>query len=72
MKTSEVQRYSSTHYGSDWSASRHGRFTRGVRAPGTHWIGDWVGPSTGLNAVRGEKVAISPGNRTTVVHPYAD
>jgi hypothetical protein len=23
----------------------------GERAPGTHWIGGWVGPRAGLNAV---------------------
>jgi hypothetical protein len=26
-----------------WSASRPGLFTSGERAPGTHWIGGWVG-----------------------------
>jgi hypothetical protein len=37
-------RYSSTHSltsaldGSEWSASRPGRFTPTERAPGTHWI----------------------------------
>jgi hypothetical protein len=30
--------------GGEWSASRPGRFT-----PGTHWIGGWVGPRTGLD-----------------------
>jgi hypothetical protein len=29
-----------------------GRFTPGERAPGTHWIGGWVGPRTGLDAVK--------------------
>jgi hypothetical protein len=29
--------------GGEWSASGHGHFT-----PGTHWIGAWVGPRTGL------------------------
>jgi hypothetical protein len=33
----------------EWSASRHGRITPGKRAPGTHWIGDWVGPRAGLD-----------------------
>jgi hypothetical protein len=42
-------RYSSTHYltsardGGEWSASRPGRFTSRERAPGSHWIGGWVG-----------------------------
>jgi hypothetical protein len=35
--------------GREWSASRHGRFTPRERAPGTQWIGGWVGPRTGLN-----------------------
>jgi hypothetical protein len=33
-------------------------FTPGERAPGTHWIGGWVGPITGLNFV--EKRNILP------------
>jgi len=33
------------------SASRPGHFTPRERAPGTHWIGGWVGPSAGLDAV---------------------
>jgi hypothetical protein len=32
------------------SASHPGRFTRGERAPGTHWIGGWVGSRAGLDA----------------------
>jgi hypothetical protein len=28
----------------EWSASRFGRFT-----PGTHWIGSWVDPRSGLD-----------------------
>jgi hypothetical protein len=37
--------------GDEWSASRPGRFTPRERAPGTNWIGGWVGPRTGLDAV---------------------
>jgi hypothetical protein len=33
--------------GGDWSDSHPGRFTPRERAPGTHWIGDWVGPRRG-------------------------
>jgi hypothetical protein len=32
--------------GGEWSASRPGRFTPRERDPGTHWIGDWVGPKS--------------------------
>jgi hypothetical protein len=35
----------------EWSASRPGRFTPRERAPGTHWIGGWVGPGAVLDAV---------------------
>jgi hypothetical protein len=45
-------------FGGEWSASRPGRFTLGERAPCTLWIGDWVGPRTGLEYV--EKRKISP------------
>jgi hypothetical protein len=37
--------------GGEWSASRPGRFTPEERTPGTHWIGGWVGPRVGLDAV---------------------
>jgi len=35
------------------------------RAPGTHWIGDWVGPRTGLVAVVKRKI---PSPRREVVN----
>jgi len=31
---------------SEWSDSRPGRFTPGIRAPGTYWIRGWVGPQS--------------------------
>jgi len=34
-----------------WSVSCPGRFIPRERAPGTHWIGSWVGPTAGLDAV---------------------
>jgi len=37
--------------GGEWSASRPSRFTPKERTPCTHWIGVWVGPRTGLDAV---------------------
>jgi hypothetical protein len=39
----------------EWSASRPGRSTAGERAPGTHWIGGWVGPRAGLDEVKKRK-----------------
>jgi hypothetical protein len=37
--------------GGKWSASRPSRSTSGERAPGTHWIGGWVGRRTSLDDV---------------------
>jgi len=35
-------------YGGEWSASRPGRFNPRGGAPGTHFIGGWVGPRAGV------------------------
>jgi hypothetical protein len=45
----------------EWSASRLCRFTPGERAPGTHWIGGWVGPIAGLDDVEKRKFLTLPG-----------
>jgi hypothetical protein len=42
----------------EWSASLTGRFTSRERAPGNHWIGGWVGPRAGLDAVAKRKIPI--------------
>jgi hypothetical protein len=51
-----------------------GRFTPRKRAPGTHWIGGWVGPRAVLDAVVKRKIP-SPRResdpRTTIVQPAA-
>jgi hypothetical protein len=47
--------------GGEWVASRPGRFTPRERAPGTHWIGGWVGPRAGLDDVEKRKFLILPG-----------
>jgi hypothetical protein len=39
-------------FGGKWSAGRPRRLTPGVGALGTHWIGDWMGPSAGLDDVK--------------------
>jgi hypothetical protein len=44
-----------------WSASRPGRFTPGLRAPGAHWIGGCMGPRTGLDNVEKRKILTLPG-----------
>jgi hypothetical protein len=36
--------------GGEWSASRPGSFTPGERAPGTRWIGGWVGHRAGMES----------------------
>jgi hypothetical protein len=38
-----------------------GRFTPRERAPGTHWIGGWVGPRAGLDYEEKTKFLILPG-----------
>jgi hypothetical protein len=60
--------------GGEWSVSRHGHFTPSERAPGTHWIGGWVGSRAVLNAVVKRKNP-SPRResnpRTPIVQPVA-
>jgi hypothetical protein len=46
----------STLDGGEWSASRSSRFNHRERTPGTHWIGDWVGPRAGLDTVVKRKI----------------
>jgi hypothetical protein len=53
------------NYGSCISASRPERKT-----PGTHWIGGWVGPRTGMDVVE-EKHLAPAGNPTPTVQPLA-
>jgi hypothetical protein len=47
--------------GGEWPASRPGRFTPGERAPGTHWIGGWLGPGAGVDDVEKRKLLNLPG-----------
>jgi hypothetical protein len=42
--------------GGEWWASRPGRFSPRERAPGTYWIGGWVGPRAVLDAVVKRKI----------------
>jgi hypothetical protein len=37
--------------GDEWSTLRPGRFTPGETAFGTHWVGGWVDPRGGLDAM---------------------
>jgi hypothetical protein len=49
--------------GGVWSASHPGHFTLGETAPGTHWIGGWVGRRAGLDDVEKRKFFTLPGPR---------
>jgi hypothetical protein len=60
--------------GSEWSASHPGHFTPRERAPGTHWLGGWVGPRAILDVVVKNKIPslhqeLNP--RTPIVQPVA-
>jgi hypothetical protein len=49
------------HLGTRWRwvvSFTPGRFTPRERAAGTHWIGSWVGPRTGLDTVMKRKIHI--------------
>jgi hypothetical protein len=51
--------------GGGWSTSRPGRLT-----PGTRWIGGYVGPRTGLDAVtKGKKSHYCPYREQNAGHP---
>jgi hypothetical protein len=45
--------------GGEWSASSSGYFTPRKRASSTCWIGDWIGPRAGLDAVVKRKISFS-------------
>jgi hypothetical protein len=55
--------------GDEWPVSRPCRFTPGERAPGTHWIGGWVGPRAGLEDV--EKILDPTGTRTPTPRSFS-
>jgi hypothetical protein len=42
-----------------YGASRPGCFTRLEATPGTHWIGDWVGPIAGPKIIEKRKFSFS-------------
>jgi hypothetical protein len=58
----------------EWSASRPGLFTARERAPGTYWIGGWVGSRADLDAVEKRKIHsnLQESNpRTPIIQPIA-
>jgi hypothetical protein len=60
--------------GGEWAASRPGRFIPGKESPGTHWIGDWVGPRICLDALhwRESNLGLSARSPTLYVLSYPD
>jgi hypothetical protein len=54
--------------GDEWSVSRPGRFTPRERSPDTHWIGGWMSPRAGLDAVETRKIP-SPRRDLIPDHP---
>jgi hypothetical protein len=69
----EEWRYSSTilNLGTrgEWSDSRLGRFTPWEIVPGTHWIGGWVGPRAGLDAMEKRKISFPCWESNPGSHP---
>jgi hypothetical protein len=60
--------------GGQWPASRPCRFTPGERAPGSHWIGGWVGLIVGLDDMEKKKFLNLPelfNSDPSVVQPVA-
>jgi hypothetical protein len=51
----------SVSVGAEWSSSHSGRFTPRQNAPGTHWIGGWLGPGTCLDEMESRKIKPLPG-----------
>jgi hypothetical protein len=56
--------------GGEWSDSRPCRFNAGKSAPGTHWIGGWVGPRAGLDAMEKINILRLPGIEPGPSSPY--
>jgi hypothetical protein len=52
----------------EWSASCLGRFTPKERAPGTHWIGGWMGPRASVDTAVRRKIP-NPCRDSNPYHP---
>jgi hypothetical protein len=57
--------------GGERSVSRPVRVSPRERASGTHWIGGWVGPRTGRDAMEQRTIFAPAGNRTLVIKSIA-
>jgi hypothetical protein len=60
--------------GGEWSDSRPGSFAPGERALGTHWIGGYVGPRVGVEAMEKRKISYTcwESNRPARSRQYTD
>jgi hypothetical protein len=56
----------------EWSASRLGHFTPRERAPSTDWIGGWVSPREGLDALEKRKIEPGPSSLSLYRLRYPD
>jgi hypothetical protein len=57
----EIHIFLTSTLAGEWSASRPDRFTLWEKATGTHWIGGWVNPQTGLDNLEKRKCFTLPG-----------
>jgi hypothetical protein len=53
--------------GGKWEDSHSVRFTHGDKAPSTYWIGGWVGPRAGLDALEKREISSPAGDPTATV-----
>jgi len=51
--------------GDEWATSRPGYVTPRERAPGTQWLGSWLGPRVGLDEATERSKTAAPRNRTS-------
>jgi hypothetical protein len=58
--------------GDEWLASSPGRFNPKETVPATHWIGGWVSPRAGLDAmVKRKNSQPLPGLEPLIIQPVA-
>jgi hypothetical protein len=56
--------------GVEWSALRSCRFSAGEKTSSTHWIGVWVGPRAGLDALSYKSSAQTPQKTYIIVEVF--
>jgi hypothetical protein len=58
-------------YGGEWLASLTSRIILGEGAPGTNWIGGWLGRRAGMDALEKKKIFFPCRESTPIVEPLA-